>query len=257
MIKNILNKTVFMGLIASFPLSSIYANIDLQKAAEETIAQKTGVDVKIVKIEPLDIKKLNLAILEINSNQVPVFISGDGKTIIGMSDIFITSQNQITQTATKIVSQAQSYNTRGRQQKILDSFKGKENLIVSLKSTGKKTNKTTYIVTDPNCPYCKDEMGKIDEVLKDSNVKLILVGIIGHQNSEIKSADILSFNQKLVKANLPKKEKENKLLDHIKSVYFDANYEPIKVDIAPAKEISDIIIRSGVNAVPYKFVIEE
>lgn len=244
-----------LGVLPSF----LGAN-NLNKDIEQTILDKTHTEAKVVEIKPLDIKKLSIAIVEINNNQLPLFVSDDGKTILGVPDIFLTSNDKILETIRDSVSQTQKFNSRGKQDKLLGMFKINSDSVVFLNSTGSKTKKTTFIVTDPNCPYCKDEMQRIDSLLSNSNVALILVGIIGGQNSEIKSGDILETTHNILNSKQSQKKKEEAILSHIKEVYFNKNYEPSvknQSNIAIAKKNSQLVIQAGVNAVPYKFITDK
>lgn len=246
---------LLLGVLPSF----LGAN-NLNKDIEQTILNKTHTEAKVIELKPLDIKKLNIAIIEINNNQLPLFVSDDGKTILGVPDIFLTGNDKILETIRDSVSQTQRFNSRGKQDKLLGMFKSNSDSVVFLNSAGSKTKKTTFIVTDPNCPYCKDEMQRIDSILPNSNVALILVGIIGGQNSEIKSADILEATHNILKSKQSQKKKEEAILNHIKEVYFNKNYEPsvkVQSNIEIAKKNSQLVIQAGVNAVPYKFITDK
>ncbi|PAF53798.1 hypothetical protein BKH42_03460 [Helicobacter sp. 13S00482-2] len=252
MLKNKLIALIATTLVSLSPLG---AN-SLSKKIEETIFEKTNTQVKVIKVKPIDIKKLNLSIIEINNNQLALFSSDDGKTIFGMPEIFVTSDQKVLDATQETIRETQAYNSRGKQERLLEAFKKYPSNIVYL-SSGVATNKTTYIVTDPNCPYCKDEMQRIDDILQNSNVALIFVGIIGHQNSEIKSADILQYTQDVLKNKKNQKNKEEEILNHIKKVYFDSSYKPVVKDVSQAKENSKMVIDAGINAVPYKFVTDK
>lgn len=246
---------LILGVLPSF-LEANTLNDNIKK----TILDKTHTEAKIVETKPLDIKKINIAIVEINNNQIPLFVSDDGKTILGVPDIFLTLNDKNLQTIRDTINQTQKFNSRGKQDKLLGIFKNDKDSIVFLHSTGEKTKKTTYIVTDPNCPYCKDEMQRIDNILSDSNVALILVGIIGGQNSETKSADILEATHSILKSKQSQKKKEDEILKHIKEVYFNRDYAPSvksQSNITIAKKNSQLVIQAGVNAVPYKFVTDK
>lgn len=68
-------------------------------------------------------------------------------------------------------------------------------------------------------------MQRIDEVLSNSNVLLIFVGIIGGVNSMSKSSDIIEPAQRLSQQKISKAQQEKELLSHIKEVYFNPNYQ--------------------------------
>lgn len=169
----------------------------LKEKIEQTILDKTNTRSKVIQVKPLNIKNLYIASIEVGGNQIPLFVSDDGETIFGVPEIFFSANNKILEETRQAVADTQNHNTRGKQQRIVDMFKDKKSLTVNLLSTGKKTNKVTYIVSDPNCPYCKDEMQRIDEVLSNSNVLLIFVGIIGGTNSMSKSSYIIETAQRL------------------------------------------------------------
>lgn len=126
----------------------------LKEKIEQTILDKTNTRSKVIQVKPLNIKNLYIASIEVGGNQIPLFVSDDGETIFGVPEIFFSANNKILEETRQAVTDTQNHNTRGKQQRIVDMFKDKKILTVNLLSTGKKTNKVTYIVSDPNCPYC-------------------------------------------------------------------------------------------------------
>lgn len=230
---------------------------DLKEKIEQTILDKTSTQAKVIKIKPLNIKNVHIANIEINGNQIPLFVSGDGATIWGVPEIFFSTNNKILEETKQAVADTQTYNSRGKQQKLINTFKDKKDLAVFLSSTGKKTKKVTYIVSDPNCPYCKDEMQRIDDILSNSNVRFIFVGIIGGANSMLKSSDIIENAKKISLLKIGKIIQEKRILSHIKEVYFNSDYKPNSTSSVTAQESSQLAVQAGINAVPYKFIVEE
>lgn len=126
-----------------------------------------------------------------------------------------------------------------------------EKNFVYLKSP-KDTNATMYLVTDPECPYCKDELLEIKEKLKNENVKIFIAPVHGDSAFE-KGAFILEEAQKR------KPEEREEILD-IFSTYYNPD---IKLNKKANQEYKKMIQENAskifptVKSVPFSFIVVE
>ncbi|PAF46278.1 hypothetical protein BKH46_08175 [Helicobacter sp. 12S02634-8] len=213
-----------------------------QSTLEKLIKDNEGIDVKVVELVPTGIKGLQIVALEqSNGLRVPVLASDDGKTIIGVSELLISDDPHFKDALQKVYASTQKHNKTITDQKVLKIFKtyNKSNV---LSLAGKNSAKTTYMVLDPNCPYCHQEVQKLDMILQNSNVEILVVGALGMQ-SATKAASFY--------AALGSKKSQKDKIALLKSI-FEKSYQPDeKIDISKIVEIGRELAQAGVNGVPY------
>lgn len=204
------------------------------------IKKETKTDVKVVSSNDLKgSKDLKFAIIEIvnNSQRIPVFATKDGKMVIGLSNVLFTEnkddENLIAETSKEIMN----YNQNSQQMaagKLIEQLKPEQ--YITLKSSANNP-KTTFIIADPNCGYCKEEFRNINDRLKTSNVNIVLVGILG-QDSVNKAA----YGVNKIKSQMSEEDKLNGLKD-----VFSNNFKaPKNVDTKPVVETTEFLFKSGV-----------
>lgn len=218
--------------------ATVYANVPI----ENTIKKNEGVEIKVISSIPSGIEGLNITVLQQpNGFRMPVLSSKDGKTIIGIPDVLISDNDTFKSTLKKIYQEVADYNGDISQKAVLDVFKKYDKTNV-IKLEGKNKSKTTYMVVDLNCPYCHQEIEKIDETLKDSNVDLLVIGALGMDS--VKKAATFYEDIKT------KKSQQDKIA-FIKSA-FEKTYKPKEnINTASMITIGEELARAGVNAVPY------
>lgn len=107
------------------------------------------------------------------------------------------------------------------------------------------------MVLDPNCPYCKNEIEKLEEYTKDSTLVLMIVGILKQS-----SIDKAAAFTKLIQSAKAKNEQ----IAVLKRV-FDKNFDPSSVRFDKPTEQGDItakltligleLQKAGLQGVPY------
>ncbi|PAF53715.1 hypothetical protein BKH42_04240 [Helicobacter sp. 13S00482-2] len=218
-------------------LSLLYANLPIEK----TIKEDQGIDIKVIDSVPSGIGGMNITILEQpNGFRTPVLSSEDGKTILGIPDLLISGNEKFKDTLQKIYQEITQYNDSMRENRVLEVFKKYDDKVLKLE--GKNKSKTTYIVVDLNCPYCHQEIQKLDRDLEDSNVNVLVVGALG-MDSVKKAA---SFSEELKN----KKSQQDKIA-FIKAA-FEKTYKARQdVNTASIINIGKELAQAGLDAVPY------
>lgn len=218
--------------------AAAYANVPI----ENTIKKNEGVEIKVISSIPSGIEGLNITVLQQpNGFRMPVLSSKDGKTIIGIPDVLISDNDTFKSTLKKIYQEVADYNGDISQKAVLDVFKKYDKTNV-IKLEGKNKSKTTYMVVDLNCPYCHQEIEKIDETLKDSNVDLLVIGALGMDS--VKKAATFYEDIKT------KKSQQDKIA-FIKSAFEKTYKSKENINTASMITIGEELARAGVNAVPY------
>ncbi|MGP1359669.1 histidine kinase [Campylobacter sp.] len=116
--------------------------------------------------------------------------------------------------------------------------------IITLGSDSKKP--TIIMFSDPECPYCRAELAKIETTLKDNNVELILTPV--HDLSSLQKSALIYKEAKSAKSDSDKVK--------ILRKYFAEDYNVDEKSVS--KEASDKIddlrkkyISAGVRSVPF------
>ncbi len=196
------------------------------------------VEVKVVAQERLN-DGLHLVLIEQkNGTQILVFATSDGKNIMGVSEPLIFTNQKYQEILKKHYQNAINHNKQQSDKKILEHFD--QNAWISLR--GKAKHGKIYLILDPNCIYCKQEVSKISSFLKDyQEVHLMFCGLLGidslHKAASIYE-DLKGKNQK-------------EMLDVIQKA-FAKDYkalEGIKTDAV--RKLTIELMELGVNGVPY------
>lgn len=224
--------------IALLWAATAYSNVPI----ENTIKKSEGVEIKVISSAPSGVEGLNITVLQQpNGFRMPVLSSKDGKTILGIPDVLISDNDTFKATLKKTYQEVADYNASISQKAVLDVFKKYDKTNV-VKLEGKNKSKTTYMIVDLNCPYCHQEIEKIDETLKDSNVDLLVIGALGMDS--VKKAATFYEDIKT------KKSQQDKIA-FIKSA-FEKTYKPKpNINTTDMITIGEELAGAGVNAVPY------
>jgi len=115
--------------------------------------------------------------------------------------------------------------------------------IVSFGNDPKK--ETLVVFTDPECPYCRQELEKIEERLKVNNIKLIFTPV--HDRSSLEKS-VLIYNETA-------KAKTDAEKIKITRKYYDENVKyDQKISDAEVKRIEDLKLKyfgAGIKGVPF------
>lgn len=238
----ILFSLIFFGLVNAASFDEKIANL---------IQQQTGTAVKIISKSDLKSSKdLKLVIIELDANKqrIPIFVTKNADTIIGMSNIFFTNNDSDKNIIEDKIKELESYNENIQNIAAGELIKQlKPEQFITLKSKAKNA-KTVFIIADPNCGYCKEEFRNIDERLKTQNVNMVIVGILG-EDSIKKAAWVVD----IVKSSDSEKTKLNAL----KEVFSSTFKAPKNIDTTKVKETTDFLFKGGaIRGVPYIYEVK-
>lgn len=232
------------------------ANLAIAGAFEDNLTKliedETGTKIKIVRQESLKSSKdLKFVLIEISDNaqRIPLFATKDGKMIVGLSNIFLTSNKSDDELVKKLADEVMAHNENSQSiaaGALIEQLKPEQ--YITLKSSDKNSSKTKFIVADPNCGYCKEEFRKIDEHLKTHNVNIVMVGILG-EDSLKKAANAVS------KINSAMSEKQK--LNGLKEVFSNSYKAPKTIDTSTVQSTTDFLFKSGaIRGVPYIYEVK-
>lgn len=238
----ILFSLIFFGLVNAASFDEKIANL---------IQQQTGTAVKIISKNDLKSSKdLKLVIIELDANKqrIPIFATKNADTIIGMSNIFFTSNDSDKNIIEDKIKELESYNENVQNiaaDELIKQLKPEQ--FITLKSKAKNA-KTVFIIADPNCGYCKEEFRNIDERLKTQNVNMIIVGILG-EDSIKKAAWVVD--------KVKSSDSEKTKLNALKEVFSSTFKAPKNIDTTRVKETTEFLFKGGaIRGVPYIYEVK-
>ncbi len=244
MIKNIL-------LVSTVLSSSLFA-ASFEDNVKNLIEKQTSAKVNIVNsVDLKDSKNLKIVVIEIadgSAQRVPMFATSDGNTVIGLSNLFFTASKADEDIVSKVSDETMAYNESGQKEaagKLIKALSPDQ--YITLKSNAKNP-KTYFIVADPNCGYCREELRNVEDKLKTHNVNMIIVGILG-EDSQKKAAYLMD--------NVKSDMSESAKLKGIREV-FSSNFKaPSKIDISKVAKTTESLFKTGViRGVPYIYEVE-
>ncbi len=239
-------------LLASAVLSSSVFAASFEDNVKNLIEKQTSAKVNIISSADLkDSKNLKMVVVEIadgSAQRVPMFATSDGNTIIGLSNIFFTASKADEDVVSKISDEVMAYNENGQKEaagKLIKALSPDQ--YITLKSNAKNP-KTYFIVADPNCGYCREELRNVEDKLKTHNINMIIVGILG-EDSQKKAAYLMD--------NIKSSMSESDKLKGIREV-FSSNFKaPTKIDVSKVMKTTESLFKTGViRGVPYIYEVE-
>lgn len=117
--------------------------------------------------------------------------------------------------------------------------------IISIGSDAKKP--TEYMFSDPECPYCRAELARIEQELKEKNLKLIITPV--HDRSSLEKAALIYKETTNAKTDSAKVKILRKYYDP--AVKYDAK-SVSEADIEKMDSLRQKYFSSGLRSVPYK-----
>lgn len=248
-------KKIFTIVSITLVLSSLAFGINIKKTQKnleanlKTFDEANGGKLKGLKIQ--EIKSINnvvgLAIFQLSDGEVQktsTFLVTENGDLFS-SELFISDKKSM-QAFEKIYDELAKQQNKELSKEVIS----KNGLYLVNLSGNPESPKSLYIFTDPNCPFCREDMTHINEYLQQyKEVHLLFVGVI-KPNSVLKSTDIIENIKGL------KKVDNNSILNIISKVYSPA-YEPTSTQ--PDKEViehNEFMIKNNISSVPFKIEAE-
>lgn len=198
-----------------------------------TIQKGTKDKLKLIKLIPLKgDKNLSLAVIGKDALRFPFIAANNGKVLMGLTPVFFSDNESDMRTIIRVYRDTNAHNDNLKiEPKIKAMFKAlPKHAIIKLKAA-KRTKDMTYIIADPNCHFCVDEVRHIDERLKDSDVGLVIISIFGKDSLE-RAAHI--YNEMR-----PKMSNKEKL--EVLNKYFSKDTKVKDIDTSYAAKVTDTI----------------
>lgn len=199
--------------------------------------------VNIISVRELN-KDFKVVLVKIGkSNEiVPLLATKNGREVI-VAQALLSKDAKTTESYLKIINEVMTQNKESgaaEAGKLIKQLKSEQ--YIALKSEAKNA-KTMFIVSDPNCGYCKNEFRQIDEKLKTHNINMVMVGILG-EDSLKKSAYAFS--------KLNAKSSQGDKMNVLKEI-FSANFKaPKNIDTSKIKATNELLFSTGaIRGVPY------
>ncbi|WP_104732591.1 disulfide isomerase [Helicobacter salomonis] len=216
----------------------------------QLIYKQTKRSVSVLSLQPLKSNKdFQIVVVEDPETKyhIPLLANKDGTLVLGLSNVFFSNNDQDIELINDIYSQTQNYNFKqangAKINAMLDNLP--KDYVITLTSKNKNA-KELYIISDPMCPHCQNELRRVQEHLKDANVHMVVVGLLG-EKSELKAADIL-MQVKQARSTQSK-------INLLNKVYATA-YTPAEVPddkIKEVKEITKKVWDTGIKGVPFLY----
>ena len=233
-----------LAACAAFVLGANANEAEFVKNLKQSLNDKNAQLISIDKLNSLN--GLNLLIVRSGDKKEAFLASDDAKSLV-----LVTEEPKLADAAdaalfkmrTKILKDA-------RDAAALELLKSIDPArFAYIESFDKNNPYVTYIVGDPECPYCAEEMKRITKHLRNSNVKLIFAPVHG-KSAFIKSALVL----KHLKALSPSDQKG--AIDVIEK-YYDKDVQVSDADVSKAEldavyaDTKTLFSKGVIKSVPY------
>lgn len=230
---------ISLGLLGLSLTSHSMMAQDSSKVVQKFLKENTKLDFKVISNTQEPLKDASVIILESpNKERMALLVSKDGSYIIPLAEGIATSNSGSALRAS--IDGVNKYNKDMKDSKILALFKKHSSSVLKIEST-KPSKNTIYMVLDTTCPYCLQEIAHLDDYLKDANLEVLMVGILG-QKAQNRTA---GYYQEL--QSVKNRDQKIALLKKV----FRADYAPKVGNNDLATRISEESLAAGVQGVPY------
>ena len=246
-----MKKTIYvLAACAAFVLGANANEAEFVKNLKQSLNDKNAQLISIDKLNSLN--GLNLLVVRSGDKKEAFLASDDGKSLVAVTEepkLADAADAALFKTRTQILKDA-------RDAAALELLKSIDPArFAYIESFDKNNPYMTYIVGDPECPYCAEEMKRITKHLRNSNVKLIFAPVHG-KSAFIKSALIL----KHLKALSPSDQKG--AIDVIEKYYnkdvqvSDADVSKVELDAVYA-DTKTLFSKGVIKSVPYVIKVKK
>ena len=233
-----------LAACAVFALGANANEAEFVKNLKQSLNDKNAQLISIDKLNSLN--GLNLLIVRSGEKKEAFLASDDGKSLVAVTEepkLADAADAALFKMRTQILKDARDIAAL----ELLKSIDPAR--FAYIESFDKNNPFVTYIVGDPECPYCVEEMKRITKYLRNSNVKLIFAPVHG-KSAFIKSALVL----KHLKALSPSDQKG--AIDVIEKYYnkdaqvSDADVSKAELDAVYA-DTKTLFSKGVIKSVPY------
>jgi len=216
-----------------------------QENALKLLENQTKRKLEIISYTQLSSSKMSIMVVadKINGYRNVLIVDDKQQNII-VAGAFFSANNKDMNDVEQTIHQTDLYNFKLKNSAALNNlFKNiPEDYQIKLQGKG---NKITYIVSDPMCPHCREELENLESRLKNGSVVMILAGFMG-DISVNKAANII---EKIKSAKTPQEQ-----ISIFKQVYAQT-YAPnpsAQSTTNKVREITTMIDKTGlVPSVPF------
>lgn len=239
-----------LAACAVFALGANANEAEFVKNLKQSLNDKNAQLISIDKLNSLN--GLNLLIVRSGEKKEAFLASDDAKSLVAVTEepkLADAADAALFKMRTQILKDA-------RDAAALELLKSIDPArFAYIESFDKNNPYMTYIVGDPECPYCAEEMKRITKHLRNSNVKLIFAPVHG-KSAFIKSALVL----KHLKALSPSDQKG--AIDVIEKYYnkdaqvSDADVSKAELDAVYA-DTKTLFSKGVIKSVPYVIKVKK
>ncbi|MDR0468332.1 MAG: hypothetical protein LBG67_05745 [Campylobacteraceae bacterium] len=240
--KKILVSTLLLGFGVNIFAQSVNENI------QNTIKEMSGIDTKVLSVNNFEsVSGMAIATIDVGSEIIPIFASTDGKSVWAIGQFYQFSSQKDSDMMVRKVAEIEEKNKGFKSGKIDEMLKtlpkdGFVNIDAKI-----KTNKLLTIVTDPDCPYCRNELNNLEKHLEETNVRVVFASV-HDQKAFVKAKLILDETKKL------KPTDRDKIVAVFKKYYRDISLtdEQMRANTTVVETTTRTIFSSGlIRGVPY------
>ncbi|GAB0172278.1 disulfide isomerase [Helicobacter trogontum] len=211
-------------------------SINLANASKITdmIQKQTGQVTTILQEQQMS-QDSNLKLLTLKDNssgyKVLAVTNSQESIFLPITQAFFTSNDKDRELVVQEFGSITNYNMTFKTQAAVKKEIAKlpQDYIVSLK--GKTSKKVFYIISDPLCPHCQEELKHLDERLKQGDVKMIPVGWMGAESAN-KVAELYEKMKNL--------KTDSEKIALLKKVY-DKNYKAPTAKNATLTKVQEVV----------------
>lgn len=178
------------ALLCAFALAlSAQANANDANIAKKLLESKTKRTLEVVSFSPLDSSGLFLLTIQDKLNGYKTLLISDEKQKnLVVASAFFSSDEAAMRRVAQELNAISSHNFKVQNSAKLNALFASIPQDYAITITG-ATSKKLYIVSDPMCSHCQEELAHIEEKLQTHTIIMIPVGLLG-QDSLYKAADI-------------------------------------------------------------------
>lgn len=239
-----------LAACAVFALGANANEAEFVKNLKQSLNDKNAQLISIDKLNSLN--GLNLLIVRSGDKKEAFLASDDAKSLVAVTEepkLADAADAALFKMRTQILKDAND----AAALKLLKSINPAR--FAYIESFDKNNPYMTYIVGDPECPYCAEEMKRITKYLRNSNVKLIFAPVHG-KSAFIKSALVL----RQLKALSPSDQKG--AIDVIEK-YYDKDVQVSDADVSKAEldavyaDTKTLFSKGVIKSVPYVIKVKK